>query len=42
MNTDTLVLLVIFQNISYYFWMITWMKTVNNLQIGKVQPQGVA
>ena len=22
---------------SYYFWMITWMKNVNNLQIAKVQ-----
>ena len=33
----------------YYFleyvvllWMITWMKNVNNFQIAKVQPQGVA
>ena len=31
-----------FQNMSYYFWMITWMKNVNNFQIGKVQPQDVA
>ena len=31
-NTDTLV----------HFWMITWMKNVNNFQIGKVQPQSVA
>ena len=23
-------------------WMITWMKNVNNFQIAKVQPQGVA
>ena len=33
----------------YYFleyvvllWMITWMKNVNNFQIAKVQPRGVA
>ena len=24
----------------YYFWMITWMKNVNNFQLAKVQPQG--
>ena len=24
------------------FWMITWMKNVNNFQMPKVQPQGVA
>ena len=42
MNTDTLVPLLIFQNMFYYFWMITWMKKVNNFQIAKVQPQGVA
>ena len=41
MNTDTLVLLLTFKNI-YYFWMITWMKNVNNFQLAKVQPQGVA
>ena len=40
MNTDTLVLLLTFKNI-YYFW-ITWMKNVNNFQLAKVQPQGVA
>ena len=40
MNTDTLVLLLTFKNI--YFWMITWMKNVNNFQLAKVQPQGVA
>ena len=28
-------------NMSYYFWMITWMKKANNLQIAEVQPQGV-
>ena len=27
---------------SYYFWMITWIKSVNYFQIAKVQPQGVA
>ena len=42
MNTDTLVLLLISLNMSYHFWMITWMKNVNNFQIEKVQPQGVA
>ena len=42
MNTDTLVVLLIFQNISYYFWMITLMKNVNNFQMAKVQPQSVA
>ena len=30
MNTDTPVLLFICERISYYFWMITWMKNVNN------------
>ena len=42
MNTDALVLLRIFQSVSYYFWMITWMEIVNNLQMEKVQPPGVA
>ena len=42
MNTDTLLILLIFQNMFYYSWMITWMKNVNNFQIVKVQPQGVA
>ena len=42
MNTDTLALLLIFENMSYYFWMTTWMKNVNSFQIAKVQPQGVA
>ena len=42
MNIDTRVLLLIFKNMSYYFWMITWMKNVNSLQIPKVQPQVVA
>ena len=42
MNTDTLVLLLNYQNTSYYFWMMTWMKNVNNFQMAKVQSQGVA
>ena len=42
MNTDILVLLLILQNMSYYFWMITWMKNVNDFHIAKVQPQGIA
>ena len=27
---------------SYYFWMITWIKNMNNSQVAKVEPQGVA
>ena len=27
---------------SYYLWMITWMKNVNNFQTAKIQPQGPA
>ena len=27
---------------SHYFFVITWMKNVNNFEIAKVQPQGVA
>ena len=42
MNTDTLALWIIFYNMSYYFWMIMWMKNMNNIQIAKVQSQGVA
>ena len=38
MNTDKPVLLLIF----YYFSMITLMKNVNNFQVAKVQPWGVA
>ena len=26
---------------SYYFWMITWMKNINNFQMANFQPQGV-
>ena len=29
-------------DVSYYFWMITCMKNVNNFQMVKVQPQSVA
>ena len=41
MKTDALVLLLIFQNMSYYFWMITFIKNVSNFQLAKVQPEGV-
>ena len=37
MNTDTHVLLRMFQNLSYYFWVLTWMN-VNNFQVVRVQP----
>ena len=40
--TDIILLLLTFQNMYYCFCMITWMKNVNNFQIAKVQPQGVA
>ena len=33
---------IFLNNFFYYFWMITWMKKVNNLQIAKVQLQCVA
>ena len=39
MNTDTLALSLIFQNMSYFFCIITWMKNVNNFQAAKVKPQ---
>ena len=42
MNTDTRVLLRMFYNMCNYFWMITWMKCVNNVQVVKIQPQRVA
>ena len=42
MKTDVLPFLQMFQNISYYFWMITWMKKANNFLIVKVQPQDVS
>ena len=41
MNTDTHFLLLIFQNV-LLFWMITWMKNVNNFQVAKVHPQSFA
>ena len=41
-NADALVLLPIFQNMSYCYWMITLMKNVNNFQVAKVHPQGIA
>ena len=41
MNTDTLVLLLTFSNMSYYFWMITWIKNVYNFQVAKVHSQVV-
>ena len=37
MNTDTLVYLLIFKNMSYYFWMIKWMKNAQ-----KQSPRGVS
>ena len=42
MDTDTLVLLLNFYNMPYYFWITTWMKFVNNFQVAKVQLQGAA
>ena len=39
MDTDTLVLLLNFYIMSYYFWITTWMKFVNNFQVAKVQLQ---
>ena len=38
---QTHLFLCIFQNVSHYFWMIAWMKKVNNFQEAKFQPQGV-
>ena len=36
MNKDTAIF------ISHNLWMITWIKNINNFQIVKIQPQGVA
>ena len=36
MNKDTAIF------ISYNLWMITCIKNVNNFQMAKIQPQGVA
>ena len=41
MDTEALAILLIFKNMSYNFWMITWMRNVNNFQIVKVLSQGV-
>ena len=41
MNTDMLVLLLVFENMSYY-QMITWMKNANIFRMSEIQPQGVA
>ena len=38
MDEGALGLLLVFLKISYYFWMITWMKNVNNFHIAKIQP----
>ena len=40
MNANTLVILLIFQNMSYYFLDHYVMRNVNNFQIAKVQSQG--
>ena len=42
MNTEKFILLLIFYNMLYYFWMITWIKKMNNFQIAKVQHKGAA
>ena len=36
-----LLFLYILYNISFYFWVITWMKKENNFEIAKFQSQGV-
>ena len=38
----TYLFLHIFQNISYYFWMMMWMKKATNFEIVKVQAEDVA
>ena len=40
MNTDGLALSLNFWNMSYYFWMIIWIKNVNNFQIAKGSASG--
>ena len=42
MNAEALAPLVMFRNMFYNFWVITWMNNVSNFQIGKIQPQDVA
>ena len=39
-NTDTLVLSLNFQNMFYYFYVITWMKNVNKFPNSKSSPSG--
>ena len=41
MNTGTLVFLLNL-SFSYYFSLITWLKNLNNFQMSKIQPHGVA
>ena len=38
MNKGTLVLLLIFLENVLFFWMITWIKNMNNFQIVKIKP----
>lgn len=42
MITDTVVIFLIFENMFPYFWMITWIKSVNDFQMAKTQSKGVA
>ena len=42
MNTDSLVLLLIFENMPYYFCMRRWMKNVIDFPLAEVQSQGAA
>ena len=42
MKTGTFVFLDIFKNISYYFWMVNWIKNANIFEIEKFHLQGVA
>ena len=42
MNTELVVLLLIFLKIFFYFGVITLMENVNNFELAKVHPQGVA
>ena len=39
-NTETLVLSLNFQNMFYYFYVITWMKNVNKFPNSKSSPSG--
>ena len=42
MKREPFVFLLIFYSMPWYYWLITWMKNANNLQMLKVHPQGVA